>query len=87
MRMQRWISTFSLAAALSLTACGGGDEGQSETGNDADAAIGSSDGVSPVTGEQSAPSGGTSLGSGSAQEQTTTVNDTTPHRPGSPATP
>ena len=84
MRTHRWIPILSLAAGMALAACGGGDEEQPETGNNADAAVGSSDGVSPVTGEQSGPSGGTSLGSGSAQEQTTTVNDTTPHRPGSP---
>jgi hypothetical protein len=89
MRMHRWISALSLAAALSVAACGGGEEGQSETGNNADAAIGSSDGVSP-TGDKGSPGageGGTSLGSPSAQEQTTTVDDTTPHRPGTPATP
>ena len=90
MRMHRWISAFTVTAALMLGACGDpGGEGESETGNDPDAAIGSSDGVSPTRdgGSPGAGEGGTSLGSPSAQKQTTTINDTTPHRPGSPQSP
>jgi hypothetical protein len=89
MRMHRWIGIFTVAAALS--ACGGGgEEPQSETGNNGDAVVGSNDGISPTVGEERSPGpgeGGQAVGSPSAQEQATTVNDTTPHRPGSPASP
>jgi hypothetical protein len=91
MRTHRWISVFTLLAALTLGACGGGeDEQTSETGNDNDATVGSADGISPTVGQERSPGpgeGGQSLGSPSAQEQTTTVDDTTPHRPGAPAPP
>ncbi len=91
MRMLRWMGVLTVAAGLALGACGGGeDEVRPETGNDNDAVVGSNDGVSPTTGETngtgSAP-GSQSLGSPTAQEQTTTINDTTPHRPGSPSAP
>ena len=82
MRMHRWVSAFTVAAALSLAACrteGGGD-----------AAIGSQDGISPTEGEETVGGpgeGSQSLGSPSAQEQATSVNDTTPYRPGSPPPP
>lgn len=90
MRMHRWMGVFTVAAALGMGACGGGGEGQSETGNDGAATVGSNDGISPTVGEERAPGpgeGGQSVGSPSAQEMTTTVNDTTPHRPGAPASP
>lgn len=91
MRMHRWMGTFAVAAALTLGACGGGgEEGTKETGNNNDAAVGSNDGLTPTVGQERAPGpgeGGQSLGSPSAQEQTTTVNDTTPHRPGATGAP
>lgn len=91
MRMHRWIGVFTVAAALTLGACGGGEEtGQAETGNDGTATVGSGDGLSPTTGEESGVGpgeGSQASGSPSAQEMTTTVNDTTPHRPGAPSRP
>jgi hypothetical protein len=90
MRMHRWISAFTVAAALSLGACSGGEEeARPETGNNPDAAIGSNDGLTPTVGQERAPGpgeGGQSGGSPTAQEQTTTINDTTPHRPGATGT-
>lgn len=85
MRMHRWISALSLAAALSLGACGGGEEARPETGNDPDAAIGSNDGLTPTVGQDQAPGpgeGGQAGGSPSGREQATAINDTAPHRPG-----
>jgi hypothetical protein len=91
MRKHRWITVFTLTAALTLAACGGGDdEGQSETGSSPDAAVGSSDGISPTVGAERSPGpgeGGQAIGSPSAQEQATSVNDTTPHRPGATGAP
>ncbi len=83
MRMHRWISAFTVAAALSLAACGGSEGG-------GDAAIGSNDGISATEGQEKVGGpgeGSQASGSPSAQEQTTSVNDTTPHRPGAPSTP
>jgi len=82
MRTHRRISAFVLAAGLSLGACSGDGGGEAE--------LDSADGISPVTGEERTPSsgdGGQSLGSPTAQEQATSVDDTTPHRPGAPAPP
>ncbi len=79
MRKHRWIPVFTLAAALSLGACGG--EGGGE------ATMDSSDGISPAVGNERAPGPGEGSqqgGSPSGQEQATSVNDTTPHRPGAP---
>ena len=81
MRTQRWMSITSLLAVLALPAC---------RDDDGDAAVGSSDGISPTVGQERAPGpgdGGQSSGSPSAQERTTTVDDTAPHRPGTPSPP
>ena len=83
MRMHRRIGAFTVAAAISLAACGGSEGG-------GDAAIGSSDGISPVEGQDKVGGpgeGSQAVGSPSAREQATSVNDTTPHRPGAPGTP
>ncbi|HEX6036481.1 hypothetical protein [Longimicrobium sp.] len=83
MRMHRWIGAFTVAAAISLSACGG-----SEGAGGAE--IGSADGISPTEGQEKVGGpgeGSQAVGSPSAQDQGTTVNDTTPHRPGAPATP
>ncbi|HEX8392355.1 MAG TPA: hypothetical protein VF665_08380 [Longimicrobium sp.] len=82
MRTHRWIPVFTLAAALSLAACGGEGNGK--------ATLESNDGLSPTTGSERAPGpgeGGQSGGSPSAQERTTVANDTAPHRPGTPGKP
>jgi len=71
MRIHRVIPTLILAAALA--ACGGGDS--AEGANDAN------------KGEGSREEGRATLGSETAQEQGTVVNDTAPHRPGTPSNP
>lgn len=76
MRMHRWIPVLALTAALA--ACGGGEG--------ADAKLNSNDGISPAAGNAT-DEGRTSSGSSTAQEQTTVVNDTAPHRPGAPNNP
>ena len=77
MRTHRWIPVFTLAAALTLGACGSDKKG--------DATLNSSDGISPAG--NTTDEGRTSSGSSEAQEQTTVVNDTAPHRPGAPNNP
>jgi hypothetical protein len=64
MRMHRWMTTFALAGALSLAACGddAAPESRSEGADEAQNAAGY------------APDDG----------QGTAVNDTVPHRPGTP---
>jgi hypothetical protein len=84
MRMHHWISTFALCAALGLGACGGGDSDSAESGGAGGEVQGANNGD---TEEGSAREGRATLGSETAQEQGTVVNDTAPHRPGSPATP
>ena len=76
MRMQRWISTFSLAAALALGACGSPGEGSQEGGGTAQP------GTTQATDESDQ-----ATGNAPEEDQGTAVDDTTPHRPGSPATP
>ena len=76
MRMQRWISTFSLAAALALGACGSPGEGSQESGGTAQP------GATQATDESDQ-----ATGYSPEEDQATAVDDTTPHRPGSPATP
>lgn len=82
MRMHRWIPTLVLLSALSLAACdtGAGDDAEgTERG-----------GVQvqdPEAGAESDADGRPMIGSESAQQHGTVVNDTAPHRPGSPSTP
>ncbi|HEY0016782.1 MAG TPA: hypothetical protein VGC13_10700 [Longimicrobium sp.] len=83
MRTHRVIPTLALVAALALGACsrgpdsteGGGTQGVVQGQGGADMS------------EGSAREGRSVSGSESAQEQTTAVNDTAPHRPGAPSTP
>jgi hypothetical protein len=84
MRMHHLISAFALSAVLALGACGGGESDSPESGGPGGEVQGANDGN---TGQGSAREGRATLGSETAQEQGTVVNDTTPHRPGSPATP
>jgi ABC-type glycerol-3-phosphate transport system substrate-binding protein len=82
MRTHHRITTIALAAVLALAACGGGDS--AEDGGTQGAVQGQGDGDMS---EGGAREGRSVSGSESAQEQSTSVNDTTPHRPGSPSTP
>jgi hypothetical protein len=84
MRMNHWISAFALSAVLALGACGGGESDSAEGGGTGGEVQGANN---SNTGEGSAREGRATLGSETAQEQGTVVNDTAPHRPGSPATP
>lgn len=84
MRTNRGIVTVALCAALALGACGGGDSDSAASGGAGGEVQGANNGD---TGEGSAREGRATLGSETAQEQGTVVNDTAPHRPGSPATP
>ena len=85
MRMNHWISAFALSAVLALGACGGGGESDSpEAGGPGGEVQGANN---DNTGEGSRREGRATMGSETAQEQGTVVNDTTPHRPGSPSTP
>jgi hypothetical protein len=83
MRTHGVIPTLALAAALALGACGGGSD-STEGGGTQGVVQGQGD---ADMSEGSAREGRSVSGSESAQEQTTAVNDTTPHRPGSPGTP
>lgn len=82
MRTHRWIPTLVLLSALSLGACdtGAGDDAEgTERG-----------GVQvqdPEAGVESDADGRPMIGSESAQQHGTAVNDTAPHRPGTPSTP
>jgi hypothetical protein len=80
MRSHRWIPTLAVLSALSLAACesGADTEGTERGGTqvqDADAGV------------ESDADGRSVSGSATAREHGTAVNDTTPHRPGSPSTP
>ena len=82
MRTHRWIPTLVLLSALSLAACGSG------AGDDAEGTeVGGTQVQDPDAGVASDADGRPTMGSESAQQQGTAVNDTAPHRPGSPATP
>jgi hypothetical protein len=75
MRTHRWISAFTVAAALSLGACGDPGEGSREAGSLAQP------GATQATDESDQPAGYSP-----EKDQGTAVNDTTPHRPGAAGT-
>jgi predicted small secreted protein len=82
MRTHRWIPTLVLLSALSLAACDTG------AGDDAEGTErGGTQVQDPDAGVESDADGSPSSGSETAQEHGTVVNDTAPHRPGSPSTP
>ena len=82
MRIHRVIPALLLAAAVA--ACGGGGGDSPEAGGTGGEVRGAND---ANRGEGSRQEGRATLGSESAQEQGTAVNDTAPHRPGTPSTP
>jgi hypothetical protein len=79
MRTHRWIPTLVLLSALSLGACNGDDAEGTERGG--------TQVQDPEAGVESDADGRPMIGSESAQQHGTIVNDTAPHRPGSPSTP
>ncbi|HEX6372737.1 MAG TPA: hypothetical protein VF006_27700 [Longimicrobium sp.] len=82
MRTHRWIPTLVVLSALSLAACDTG------AGDDAEGTErGGTQVQDPEAGVESDADGRAVAGSESAQEHGTAVNDTAPHRPGSPSTP
>jgi predicted small secreted protein len=82
MRTHRCIPTLVLLSALSLAACytGAGDdaEGPERSGTQVH---------DPEAGAESDADGRPMIGSESAQQHGTIVDDTAPHRPGTPSTP
>jgi predicted small secreted protein len=82
MRTHRWIPTLAILSALSLAACdtGAGDDAEGTE-------VGGTQVQEGDAGVSSNSDGRSVSGSESAQEQGTALNDTTPARPGSPATP
>jgi hypothetical protein len=73
MQTHRWISAFTVAAALSLGACGDAGEGSRESGSLAQP------GATQATDESDQ-----AAGYSPEKDQGTAANDTTPHRPGTP---
>ena len=73
--MHRWIGAFTVAAALSLAACGDPGEGSREAGSLAQP------GQTQATDESDQ-----AAGYSPEEDQGTAVNDTTPHRPGGTGT-
>lgn len=82
MRTHRWIPIFSLAAALAVAACGDPGEGSRETPAQQGGA-----GVSQPGSTQATDESDQGAGYSPERDQGTAVDDTTPHRPGSPSTP
>lgn len=82
MRTHYWIPALALSAALSLAACGDAGAGEDNEGTEAGGVQVQDGGVAGSDND-----GRSVSGSESAQEQATSVNDTTPHRPGVPSTP
>lgn len=83
MRTHHRITTIALAAVLALAACGRGSDSTEGGGTQG---VVQGQGGSDLS-EGGAREGRSVSGSESAQEQSTSVNDTTPHRPGTPSTP
>jgi predicted small secreted protein len=82
MRTHRWIPMMALLSALSLAACDTG------AGDDADGTErGGTQVQDPEAGIESDADGRSMTGSETAQEHGTAVNDTAPHRPGTPSQP
>jgi hypothetical protein len=73
MRMHRWISAFTVAAVLSLGACGTPGEDSNDAGS-----------LAQPGQTQGTDESDQAAGYSPEEDQGTAVNDTTPHRPGVP---